>query len=142
MSEQNRELIRRWFEEVWNQRRESAIDEMMADDIVAHGLTPDSIRSREVFRQFHRLFIANFPRFHVTVEEVFSHGDRLGYRCRVQGTHSSGKEVDFEGGGFVRVRDGMLAEGHNIFNFHEMLAQLGTIAPDALLTAVAGDRGS
>lgn len=142
MSEENRALIRRWFEEVWNQRRESAIDEMMADDIVAHGLTPESIRSREVFRQFHRLFIANFPDFHVSVDEIFSEGDRLGYRCHVRGTHRSGRQVDFEGAGFVRVRDGQLAEGHNIFNFHEMLAQLGAIAPDALLAAVATAGGS
>jgi ketosteroid isomerase-like protein len=142
MSEQNRTLIRRWFEEVWNQRRESAIDEMMAGDIVAHGLTPESIRSREIFRQFHRLFIANFPDFHVSVDEVFSEGDRLGYRCRVRGTHRSGREVDFEGAGFVRVRDGMIAEGHNIFNFHEMLAQLGAIAPDTLLTTVGGGDNS
>ena len=138
MSEENRDLIRRWFEEVWNQRRESAIDEMMAEDVRAHGLTPESISSREAFRQFYRPFIAAFPSFHISVEEAYSEGDRIGFRCHVTGTHQSGKTVDFDGGGFVHIRDGKLAEGHNIWNFHEMLAQLGAIAPDALLTAVAG----
>jgi hypothetical protein len=28
MSEQNKPLVKRWFEEVWNQGRESTIDEL------------------------------------------------------------------------------------------------------------------
>ena len=35
---QNKELSRRWFEEVWNKRRSETIDEMFAADRIAHGL--------------------------------------------------------------------------------------------------------
>ena len=31
-------LLHRWFDEVWNQQREEAIDEMMTEDVVIHGL--------------------------------------------------------------------------------------------------------
>ena len=34
-------LLHRWFEEVWNQQQESAIDELMADDALVHGIGPD-----------------------------------------------------------------------------------------------------
>jgi hypothetical protein len=37
----NSELIRRWFEEVWNQGREATIDDLCAKEAVGHGQTPD-----------------------------------------------------------------------------------------------------
>ncbi|MBC7931852.1 MAG: ester cyclase, partial [Rubrivivax sp.] len=32
MSEDNKALMRRWFEEVWNKGREDAIDELFAEE--------------------------------------------------------------------------------------------------------------
>jgi len=47
MSEENKELVRRWFEEVWNQGRAEAIDEMFDENGIAHGLSDDpASRSR------------------------------------------------------------------------------------------------
>ena len=42
MSEHNKAFIRRWFEEVWNNGREEAIDEMFAEEGVANGLVDDA----------------------------------------------------------------------------------------------------
>ena len=39
-------LVRRWFEEVWNKGREEAIDEMFAEDGVAHGLATGRVCGR------------------------------------------------------------------------------------------------
>ena len=41
MSEENKELVRRWFEEVWNKGRADAIDEMFDENGIAHGLSDD-----------------------------------------------------------------------------------------------------
>ncbi|HEX5727347.1 MAG TPA: ester cyclase [Longimicrobiaceae bacterium] len=142
MSEANKALIRRWFDEVWNQGSEEAIDEMMADDVSIYALPPETMSSREAFKEFYRPFIAAFPELHVSVEEVFAEGDRVGFRCRVQATHRNGRRCQFDGGGFARVRDGKLAEGHNVWNFHELLEQLGAIPPNALMDAVSGAGGS
>lgn len=136
MSEQNEALIRRWFDEVWNQRREEAIDEMMVDDVVAKGLPPEPIGNREAFKQFYRLFISAFPELSITVEEVISAGDRLAYRARLRATHRSGRSCEVDGAGFVRIRDGRLTAGHNIWNFHELLEQLQAAPPNAVMKAV------
>ena len=48
------EFIHRWFEEVWNKKRESAIDEMLDDDVVVYGLGPEDIVGPENFKAFHR----------------------------------------------------------------------------------------
>ena len=136
MSEQNEALIRRWFDEVWNKRREEAIDEMMAEDISALGLPPEAISSREGFKQFHRMFISAFPELSVTVEEVISDGNRFAYRARLRATHQSGQTCEVDGAGFVSVRDGKISVGYNIWNFHELLEQLHAIPANAFVNAI------
>src|SRR5439155_8952506 len=38
MMEANKALVRRWFQEVWNDGREAAIDELFSANGIAHGL--------------------------------------------------------------------------------------------------------
>ena len=45
MSKRNEELAHRWFEEVWNQARVEAIEEMASPDAVGEGQAHHSRRS-------------------------------------------------------------------------------------------------
>ena len=59
MSEENKALVRRWFEEVWNEGRAEAIDEMFDENGIAHGLSDDPenpIRGPQEFTPFHNVF--------------------------------------------------------------------------------------
>jgi len=44
MSEKNKALIRRWFEQVWNKDRADAIAEMLVEDAVVDGLSDDAAK--------------------------------------------------------------------------------------------------
>src|SRR5687767_1233580 len=81
------EFIHRWFEEVWNNKREDAVDEMLAEDGVGYGLGPETVMGRENFKAFHRKFVSAYPDLHVTVEDTIVEGDKIAARCRVTGTH-------------------------------------------------------
>lgn len=125
-------LLHRWFEEVWNNGREDAIDEMMHADAVTHGLEQD-ITGREAFKPFQRKFRAAFPDMKITVEEVLIEGDMIAARCSVTGTHTGpglpvppgSKPVSFTGMCMGRVRDGKLIEGWNNFDFLSLYQQIG-----------------
>ena len=56
MSEENKQLVRRWFEEVWNNGRADAIDEMFDENGIAHGLSDDAApgKSSPVLRDLSR----------------------------------------------------------------------------------------
>ena len=57
MSEENKALIQRWFEEVWNQGNSKTIDELLAEDGVIHGLVDASgqpVRGLEGFPRISR----------------------------------------------------------------------------------------
>ncbi len=142
MSEENKALVRRWFEEVWNKGRAEAIDELFAEDGTAHGLageTGEPLRGPANFRVFHRTFREAFPDIEVVVEDVITEGDKLAARCSVRGSHQSdtlgfaatGRPVEFTGMTIARISDGKIVEAWNNFDFMTMFQQLGALQPPA-----------
>ena len=128
-------LLHRWFDEVWNQQREEAIDEMMTEDVVVHGLG-EPIVGRENFKPFFRAFAAAFPDINITVEDVITDGDKMSCRCTVRGTHTgeglgfspTNQPVEFTGGGLCTVENGKFTEVWNEFDFMRMHTQMGTVS--------------
>jgi steroid delta-isomerase-like uncharacterized protein len=138
----NAAFIRRWFEEVWNKGSEEAIDEMFAEDGVAHGLGdgPDQdIRGASGFKPFFHSFRGAFPDLEVVVEDTVSEGDRVAARCSVRAKHTghtlgfdaTHRPVEFHGICIVRLRDGQIVEAWNNFDFMGMFRQLGALRLDA-----------
>jgi steroid delta-isomerase-like uncharacterized protein len=140
MNTEDKTLAHRWFEEVWNKGRADAIDEMMADDAVARGLTDVSgkeLRGPTDFKPFFYSFRDAFPDIQVTVEETVSEGDMLAVRCSVRATHAgegiglaaTNRPVAFTGMCMLRIKDGKIVEAWNNFDFMSMFQQLGAIQP-------------
>jgi len=136
--EENKALIRRWFEEVWNKGRADAIAEMMAEDAVAHGLSDDDakpLRGPQGFLPFHAQFREAFPNIEVVVEDTIAEGDKVVARCSVRGKHvgdslgfkATGTQAEFDGITIVRIKDGKFIEAWNNFDFMKMYRQLGAI---------------
>jgi steroid delta-isomerase-like uncharacterized protein len=138
MSEENRALVQRWFDEVWNKGRAELIDEMFAGDGVAHGLSDDPshpIIGPAGYRPFYEVFRGAFPDIRVVVEDMVAEGDKVAARCSVRGKHSgdnlgiaaSHTPVDFTGITIVRIRDGKIVEAWNNFDFMRMNKQIGAL---------------
>jgi predicted ester cyclase len=118
-------LLHRWFEEVWNQGLEAAIDDMLAADCIVHGLLDESLHGPEAFKAFHRGLYPEFSTLKITLQEVTLTDDGISADCLVEGTHrATGKPVRFTGHARIRVSDGRIAEGWNDFDFDTMNAQI------------------
>jgi steroid delta-isomerase-like uncharacterized protein len=137
-AEVNKALIRRWFEEVWNQGRPEAVSEMMSEDCVNHGLSEDAnqpLLGATGFLPFHTQFREAFPHIEVVVEDALAEGDRVAVRCSVRGKHegdslgfkATGTTAEFDGIAIARVKDGMFVESWNNFDFMRMYKQLGVL---------------
>jgi len=138
ISEQNKAVIRRWFEEVWNKGRADAIAELFADDGVAHGLSDDAanpLRGPAGFLPFHAQFREAFPNIEIVVEDQIAEGDMVATRCSVRGKHTGHSlgfaatqaPVEFTGVTITRIKDGKIVEAWNNFDFMKMYKQLGAI---------------
>jgi len=134
--EQNKALVQRWFDEVWNKGRADAIDEMLAADALMHGLSDDMstpLIGPVGFKPFHETFRGAFPNIEVTVEDLIAEGDKVAVRCSVRGKHTgdhlgvtaSNAPVEFTGIGIARVKEGKIVEAWNNFDFLKMNKQIG-----------------
>jgi predicted ester cyclase len=129
-------LIHRWFEDVWNQGRESVIDELTTEDAISHGLSTaegDDVRGPATFKPFYRRLKAAFPDIHFTVEDALSDGNKIAARVSVTGTHTglglsmppTNRPVQLHGMVIARTKDGKIAEVWNNFDFLSLYQQIG-----------------
>lgn len=136
MSEANKRLARRWFEEVWNRQSEAAITEMLHQQGKSHGFPePDSVLlGPEGFKPVHRTFCGAFPDLHIEIEDVIAEGDRVAVRWRVTMTHlgdnlgfpASGKKGILDGSSFMIIKDSQIIEGWNQMDLEAVMQTFQT----------------
>ncbi|MBI1876935.1 MAG: ester cyclase, partial [Chloroflexi bacterium] len=73
-AEQNKALIRRFFEEGINQNKPSVFDETLAPNYVNHNM-PVPAPGPEGIKQVISMFFIAFPDFRVMVEDAIAEGD-------------------------------------------------------------------
>jgi len=148
MTAENDTPVHRRFEEVWNKGRAEAIDEMFADDGIAHGLTDASgneLCGPADFKAFFYSFRDASPDLHVTVEDTVAEGDKLAARRMVKGTHAgdgiglraTNQPASSTGMCILKIEGGEIADAWNTFDFMTMYQQLGAIQ----LPSAPGDKG-
>jgi len=129
-----REMPVQWFERVWNQQDESAIDELLAKDTVGYGLGP-VIHGPEDFKVFYRRFLAAFPDLKVKTEQVIVEGDWTVARIVAKGTHTghfdgiapSKKPIHVDAIIMTQWRDGQIVHSHNSVDMLTLLQQIGAV---------------
>ena len=134
MSEAKKQLVRRWFEQVWNQQSEEAIDEMFAPGGKAYGFPePNSVLvGPESFKTIHRLFLGAFPNLHITVQEIICEGDRVAVAWTATMTHLGEhlgfaptlKKETLDGSSFLTVGDHQILEGRNYMEMQALIQRL------------------
>jgi hypothetical protein len=118
MSEANKILAREWFEQVWNQKSEAAIERLFHAQGKGYGLPdPDGVFvGPEAFKAVHRSFCGAFPDLHIDLEDVIAEGDHVAVRWRVTMTHL-GDHLGFPASGRTGVLGGasfIITDGNQI----------------------------
>jgi predicted ester cyclase len=125
--------LERWYEEVWNNANEHAIDDLLDESAIIHGLETDSDKTGpQAFKPFYHGFRKNFPTVNIKLEPIITTSNYEAAQCIVNGRTVDGKEVNFTGLTIAKFKDGKLIEGWNAFDFLTMHKQLeNTIAPNS-----------
>jgi len=135
MSEENRRLAVRWFEEVWNGRREAMIDEVMRPDSLGHLEGKDVLGPAE-FKTQRAALLAAFPDLSVVVEATAADGDVVVVRWKADGTHlghgfgiqATGAPVAFRGMTWFVMSGGSFIEGWDAWNQGGLIESLRAAA--------------
>jgi predicted ester cyclase len=102
MSEENKELVRRYYADVLNGRNLDSVVEYFADERIVEGVR------RGCFAYFEA-----FPDLHCSIEELIAEGDKVFCRSTMTGTHdgeykgipATGRHISSESGEVFRIAD-------------------------------------
>jgi steroid delta-isomerase-like uncharacterized protein len=127
-------LVRRYYDEVLNQRNLAVLDELLAPTFVSY-LPTGAALPRDHYEQAIRMSHAAFPDLHVTIEDQIAEEDKVVTRYRAQGTHAADfagipathKPVIVTAIHVHRIANGKLVEHWEAINLFGMLQQLGVI---------------
>ena len=137
MSEQNKALVRRFFEDAWNTGNLALIDVIMAPDVVVHGAPPGARPGSQGIKHAVTMFRTAFPDIHMTIEDMLAEGDKVAIRLTATGTHKgelmgiapTGKHVSITATAIYRFAGGKIQEGWVNRDDLGMMQQLGVVPP-------------
>lgn len=120
-------LLYKWFDEIWTKGNREAIDDLMTENVIAHGIGDTGyIEGRESFKQFYDGFKSTLKDIKVEVEDVISQDDLECALCKVTAVDiASDNKVSFEGLCLAQIKDGKIAKGWNQYDFMKMYKQMG-----------------
>jgi steroid delta-isomerase-like uncharacterized protein len=131
MTELDRDLGPRWFEEVWNKARREAIAEMMASSAVIHEGAMITI-GFEGFYPFYDRIRSAFPEMHIAVDDTIAENDKLVVRWSCTCKHTgdglgfpaTGRTAAFTGITILRIAEGKIVEGWQNWDMLGLIEQL------------------
>jgi predicted ester cyclase len=114
--DQNKALMTRLVDEIWNEGRYEAADDLF-DPMALAPYAPQLARGPEGGRVAPMMFREAFPDLHATIEDMRAEGDLVATRVHLTGTHGgevfgipgTGRHVDFPQMTLARVVDGRIA---------------------------------
>lgn len=131
LTERNKAVARRVFEDVLSQGKLEAVDELYAPDFVNHDLRGDIPLKED--RESTRGWRAAFPNLEMKVEKLLAEGDLVSVVWIARGVntgdgkglHATGKSIEVRGVTVWRIVDGKIKEEWSAFDKLAVLQQLG-----------------
>jgi predicted ester cyclase/ketosteroid isomerase-like protein len=134
---ENKNICRRFFDEVVSQGDLSVVDEICAPEYRLHATLsgPEAI-DREALKELVASWRSSFPDGTITVEDLVAEGDLVAARMLERGTHlggfkgisPTGRLVAYGSMTFLRVVDGRITDHWGLLDMPSLLEQIGSQA--------------
>jgi steroid delta-isomerase-like uncharacterized protein len=138
VSTSNETVVRRFYEELWNDWRLDLIDELLAEDIRFRGSLGSMSEGRAAFCEYFEGVRRAFPDWHNQIDELFSAADRVVARLTWTGTHAgelrgiapTSKRVSYVGVALFRLVDQQIAQAWIVGDTQRLWQALGRLPDD------------
>jgi predicted ester cyclase len=125
----NKDLAKRWFEEIWNQKNPKVIHELLHAEGVGHTEAGSLVGPQGFESGLFDTLTAAFPDVQVELDGVIAEGKDVVVRWTAVGTNqnsllgmvATGQKVSFSGMTWLRFVDGKIVEGWDRWNLNGLL---------------------
>jgi steroid delta-isomerase-like uncharacterized protein len=121
MTDANKALARRWYEEVWNAGNTESLAELLAPSAETHGFPQPgtALHGAAAFGDTLREFQRSFSDIKIHVDDVIAECDTVAVRWTAHMRHTgdglglrpTGRELSLPGASFLVIKDGRITEG-------------------------------
>jgi predicted SnoaL-like aldol condensation-catalyzing enzyme len=135
-AEDNKQVIRDIYEEIFQKHHLELVDKFINDDYVQHN--PDLPKGKKGFIEFHINFFAAMPDAFAKINQMIAEGDLVWVYNTITGTHTgkgiadlppTGNTIKYDVVDMFRIRDGKLAEHWDVADTRALFTQVGAIEP-------------
>ncbi len=135
MSDENKAISRRVFEEIISQGNLSLVDEIFASNYVDHDPANPDVSGPGGFKLLVSKYRSAFPDLRLTVNDIFAEGDEVVVRWTWSGTHKgdlegvppTGKKMGGEEITISRLSGGKVEEDWANWDALDLMRQLGVV---------------
>ena len=138
----NKEVVRRFIEEMWNERRLERADELIASNCVTHQLrtgepAEGAPRSPESVKREAAMWLQGFPDLHFAILHLIAEDNLVMTHCMMEGTHTgiwmglapTGRDISIPFMTIHRMDAGKIVEDWVLIGSLLLFQQLGVVAP-------------
>jgi len=132
VEEQNKDIVKRYWNGKWNERRPEVLDELQTSDVVYHG-TSMQMNNLEEYKQVYSSFLSAFHDTKITIDEIIAEGDKVMTRVTLSGVHKgelegmppTGNAATMRAFTVFRLVDGKIVEEWEIIDELAMMMAIG-----------------
>jgi steroid delta-isomerase-like uncharacterized protein len=134
-TDQNRAIVRRYYDDVLNGGTVAVLDEIAVEDYIENDPFPGMGNGREQLKLRAGALLSAFSPCTFKIEDIVAEGDRVAVRWRSWGTQSgefigippTNRSYEIAGIDFHRLADGRMAEHWHVVDQLSQLQQLGLL---------------
>ncbi len=136
MSAENKAIVRRLYEEIWNKRKLELVSEIISP---SHALQAPNVAGSavgpEAYKRQTTLFLAAYPDLHWAIEDMIAEEDKVVACWTISGTHkgdfmgipATNKRVSVDGMTIHHITNGKIMDSYSNWDALGMMQQLGVV---------------
>jgi steroid delta-isomerase-like uncharacterized protein len=146
----NKAIVRRLYEEVWNKRRLEVVDELISP---SHALNDPIVSSSQIGPESYKRRVVeltrSFPDLRFTIEDMITEKEKVVVSWIISGTHkvefmdipATGKKVSMEGITIHHIANGKILDSYARWDALGLMRQLGQASPLVRTIVTGGSHG-
>jgi len=137
MPVENKTIVRRLYEEVWNDRKVDVVDKLLSP---SHALQEPNASGSQIGPQVYKAtvtrFLAAVPDLRFTIQDMISEGDKVVVSWVLSGTHQgefygiapTNKKISVEGITIHQIKNGKILESYASWDRLGMMRQVEAVS--------------
>jgi len=137
MALDNKAIVRRLYQEVWNERKLDLVDKLFA---ASHALDEPTFSGSQMgpaaYKQQVDRFFSAFPDLRFEMDDLIAEKEKVVVSWKISGTHqgefmgiaATGKKISFEGISIIKFAAGKILDSYVRWDAFALMRQLGAVS--------------